>query len=328
MADYLVSGKKGAGKSAFCIGVIREALLEGRRVATNLNLDLSKLVPETSKNVVFRIPDRPDIDDLLLMGRGQEGVLEENNGVLILDETSAFLNSRSWNDKGRKEFLDWLIHSRKHGWDTYFIAQGAEQLDKQVRTTQLEYHIAVKNTGKWPIPFLSPLLRSLFGVKLTFPKYHLGIIKQGLDQHALLIGRRWFRGETVYNAYETQQIFYERDHPNACGPFNYLSHWHLSGRYKGFLQLHKKQIFMVLFAGIFLGSLFTGYSAYDYGTKQVYKPVEIPFDPELKIVGLVQEDLLINAILSDGRTLPVTGKKTEKTGVYFMVAGKWLKYSF
>ena len=127
MADYLVSGKKGSGKSAFCVGVIRSALKDGKRVATNLDIRVENLVHCSNRRWFYRLPDRPSYSDLIAIGRGQEGVDEDQNGVLILDECSAFLNSRSWNDKGRQEFLDWVIHSRKHVWDTYFIDQCQEQ---------------------------------------------------------------------------------------------------------------------------------------------------------------------------------------------------------
>lgn len=324
MSDYLVSGKKGAGKSIFCIGIIREALLAGKRVATNLDINIDKLLPVSSKAVIVRIPDRPTYDDMVVLGKGQLGVAEEDNGVIVFDEASAFLNSRSWNDKTRQPFLDWLIHSRKYGWDTYFIAQGQEQLDKQLRTTQLEYHVAVKNTGKWPIPLLSPLALMLFNYKLFFPKIHIGIIRQGMERDAFKVSRRWFLGRDLYPAYDTQQVFLDRDNPSAVGIHTLLSCYHLKGRYLNWFDMHKKQIFILLFLGIFIGSGL-GFSAANKISDLPQKE-EIVFDAELKIIGLVQEGLILSAYLSDGRVLPVSGHRLDAHGVeIFKVDGKWLK---
>jgi hypothetical protein len=325
MSDYLVSGKKGAGKSAFCVGVIRQALLEGKRVATNLNIEIDKLVPVHCKGSIIRIPDRPVIDDLLCMGKGQSGVLEEDNGVLVLDETSSFMNSRAWNDKSRQPLLDWFIHSRKYGWDTYFIAQGQEQLDKQLRTTQLEYHIAVKNTGKWPVPFITPIVSMLFGYRLTMPKMHLGIIRQGLDRDSLLIGRKWFKGIDVYEAYDTQQVFLDRDHDLAVGIHTVLSCYHLKGRYLSWLQMHKKQIFSLFFVGIIIGSLIGGLSAYKIGKDTIIKPQDFVVDSSAKVIGLIQEGLIVKVLLDDGVAYPAVGEKKDKNGHFYKVGEKWLK---
>lgn len=325
MADYLVSGKKGAGKTIFCVGVIREALLQGRRVATNLDIVIDQLLPASSRAVLIRVPDRPTYEDMLILGQGQSGVVEEDNGVIVFDEASAFLNSRSWNDKARQPFLDWLIHSRKYGWDTYFIAQGQEQLDKQLRTTQLEYHVAVKNTGKWRIPVVSWLVEMLSGVKVYFPKLHIGIIRQGMERDAFKVGRRWFLGRELYPAYDTQQVFLDREHPLAVGIHSVLSCYHVKGRYLNWFDMNKRQIFIVLFSGLLIGSAL-GYSS---GSKVKELPVpvvdKIVYEEDLKILGFVQDGLILSAFLSDGRVIPVSGHRVDAGVSAYKVGDKWIK---
>lgn len=232
MADYLVTGKKGAGKSLFCIGLIRDALLEGKRVATNLDVNLEKLFRSDSRLSIVRIPDRPTADDLHALGRGQTGVVEDDNGLIVIDECGTFLNSRAWGDKSRQPLLDWLVHSRKHGWDVYFIAQGIEQLDKQVRSTLIEYRVAVTRTDKWPIPGITPLVKLVSGYHLTLPKMHIGTIRHGMERDAIVIDRKFYRGSEIYPAYQTQQVFLDREHPDAVGAYSVLSAWHVVGRYQ------------------------------------------------------------------------------------------------
>ena len=230
MADYAITGRKGSGKSLFAVGLIRDALRAGKRVATNLDIHLAKLMPAHNRATLTRLPDRPTAEDFDALGRGQDGVPEDDNGIIVLDETSTFFNSRAFGDKERQPMLDWLVHSRKLGWDVYYICQGLEQIDKQLRTTMIEYHIAVKRADKWPIPVVTQLTR-LVGCEVRFPKMHLGIIKHGVDRDSLVVERKFYRAKDLYEAYDTQQLFMDRSHPKACGLHSVLSAWHVRGRY-------------------------------------------------------------------------------------------------
>lgn len=236
MADYAITGKKGNGKTLTSIGIMRDALKANKRVVTNLNVHLDHLMHHSSKKTIIRLPDHPSVDDLIAIGRGQSGVVEEDNGLIILDECSHFFNSRSFNDKGRTPVLEWLTQSRKYGWDVYYIMQGLPQIDKQIRETQIEYSIVIKRTDKWPVPVLGGLTALLFGEnnRLKFPKGQLVITRQGVATDSLVISRRWYRSQELYNAYDTQQLF--RPQPSAhewdfIGLHSQLSAWHLKGRY-------------------------------------------------------------------------------------------------
>lgn len=234
MTDFAVTGKKRSGKGLFCAGVIRDAVRAGKRVATNMDINLDVLVGPLSKVTIIRLPDSPTVDDMEAIGIGYDGdtIDEEKNGVIVLDECSKFFNSRSWGDKSRQPLLDWLIHSGKLRWDIYYQMQGLDQVDKQLRTTQIEYHIPVKRLDRWPIPFVT-FAFGLIGMDVRFPKIHLGIIKQGCDLNALKVGRKWYKAKELYGAYDTEQKFLDRDHPAACGLHTVISPWHYKGRYLG-----------------------------------------------------------------------------------------------
>jgi len=231
MADFLITGKKGNGKSIYAVGVIRDALVAGKRVATNLDVYLEKFGNPHSRKTITRLPDCVDVSDLEAIGIGNETPDEELNGVIILDEVSKIFNSRTWGDKARQPLLDWLVHSRKKGWDVYMIAQGPEQIDKQLRTSLLEYWVTVRRTDKWPIPFITPIAKTLLGVELRLPKMHIGTTRHGFDQHALKVDRKYYKGAPLYPCYDTRQIFLDRDHPQAVGLHTVLSPWYTTGRY-------------------------------------------------------------------------------------------------
>jgi len=86
------------------------------------------------------------------------------------------------------------------------------------------------------------LSRAILGPKhqIRFPKMHIAVMRQGVDQNAFVCERRFFRSHELFNAYETQQLFRPRlpAHPepedfNRCsdGLHTMLSAWHLKGRY-------------------------------------------------------------------------------------------------
>lgn len=229
MAIYLVSGKLGSGKTLASVGRIRDALYRGCRVATNLDLNLDKMLPASSRSCrVVRIPDKPTVADLELLGCGNDSMDEEKNGVIVLDELAAWLNSRTFNDKSRAPVIDWLIHSRKFGWDVYFICQHIEQIDKQVRTALVEYLVTCRRLDRIKIPFVGKLIQGLTGGLLSgnLPKLHVAVVKYGTEQHAPLADRWIYRARDLYAAYNTRQVFTDA-YPH--GPFSYLPPWHLVG---------------------------------------------------------------------------------------------------
>lgn len=230
MTDFAVTGKKRSGKGLFCAGLIRDALRDGKRVATNMDFFADAVFPYHFKGTFYRLPDCPTVADLEAIGQGNDIVDDSQNGIIVLDECSKFFNARQWGDKERQPLLDWLIHSGKLGWDVYYQMQGLEQVDKQLRSTQIEYHISVKRTDRWPIPGVTGLFK-LVGLDVRFPKLHVGVIRHGCDRDSLVVDRKWYKAKDLFNAYDTRQVFLDRDHPRACGLHSVLSPWHIKGRY-------------------------------------------------------------------------------------------------
>lgn len=241
MTDTAIVGKKGTGKSLTAVSIAQQYLKEGRKVATNLDIYMDKLMYHTSKKTIIRIPDHPTVDDLNAIGRGHDldHYEEEMNGALILDECSHFFNARTYQDSGRQATLKWITEARKSRWDIYYLMQGVQQIDKQVRETQIEYVKTMKRTDKWPIPLVTWLTRHLFGEKyaIRFPKGHLVITKQGVERDGMVVARDFHRSVDFYKAYDTEQKFQGLAGPNDwdfVGLHTRLSAWHLKGRYMNY----------------------------------------------------------------------------------------------
>lgn len=246
MSIYVVQGKLGQGKSLSAVSKIRQYLSQGRKVATNLDLKVELLLPSSNRTAcVLRVPDKPKAADLVALGLGCPTVDEERYGLLVLDELGSWLNARDWADGDRAPLFDWLIHSRKFGWDVIFIVQDASIIDKQVRVALMEYLVTCKRMDKIPIPFFGLLVRMLsFGaVNLRLPKFHLCPVSYSggssiTPQNSIVVDRWIFRGRDLYQAYDTRQVFSSF---YASGLFSYLPPWQQHGRY---LPLNRWQVFL------------------------------------------------------------------------------------
>lgn len=207
MPDYIVTGRKGAGKTLAMVGRMREYIERGRPVATNVDLHLRELVRKRPASPVWRLPDLPTVGDLEALGAVHETGREELNGAILLDECSAFLNSRSWNAKGREELIVWLAHARKRGWDCYFLVQSVSMLDKQVRESFGEYVVQCRRLDRLKVPVVGRI-----GSALTFglwsgrmPQIHMASVFYGLGPQGVHAETWTYRGHDLYRAYDTTQ---------------------------------------------------------------------------------------------------------------------------
>lgn len=247
MAGYIVTGKLGAGKTLGTVARIRDGLKAKKRVASNLDLRIENLLSRKNRTAeVFRIPDKPLIEDLENLPPGNKDIYfsydhegnvqshmskgfdESNNGMLVLDEAGTWFNTRSWNDKSRHAVVDWFRHARKFGWDVYFIIQDIESLDKQARGSLAEYVVECRRMDKVGIPLISSLSKALTGYRVTWPRFHLAIVKYSDAGRGGLTVDKWlYRGSDLYDSYDTTQVFADVNN----GLYQYLTPWHVKGRF-------------------------------------------------------------------------------------------------
>lgn len=275
MAIYVVTGKLGGGKTLGGVSRIDEALRQGRKVATNLDLTLVNLPScrRSSKRArVLRVPDRPSEADIRAIGYGIEGVEtqaqarkaydESEFGALVLDECGTWLNSRDWQAEGRRELINFLLHIRKHLWDVYLIIQDISMLDKQARKALAEHVVYCRRTDRFAIPFIGTVWRWATGDQLKLPKLHVGHVKYGDQPNSMTVHKWWYRGERLFEAYDTTQVFTE-DYPH--GVHSVLPPWYLYSKslvnwnWRKAVQLTKIYLrqysrTLLLAAGVFAGA--------------------------------------------------------------------------
>lgn len=211
MPNYVVTGKLGGGKTLVSVGRMRDYLLRGCRVATNIDLNLRQMLGKNHKSArVVRLPDSPTASDMEMLGNAYSvntGYDDSKNGLIVLDECGYWLNSRGWNDKERKLIIDWFLHARKHGWDVIFIVQDISIMDKQARLSLAEHVVYCRRTDRMSVPFLGAFFKFLTGSRLNPPKIHFAIVKYGADRNSPTVDKWIYRGTTFYSMYDTRQVY-------------------------------------------------------------------------------------------------------------------------
>jgi len=195
MAVYFITGAMRSGKTLAIIDRIQRYLHQGRRVATNIDLDLNHLCRRENKwSNVIRFPDKPTLFDLEALGQGADEYDEDMFGICVFDECGTWFNPRQWNDKSRAGLISKLVHMGKMRWDCFFIMQDMSMVDKQVRGEFAEF-----------IGMCRRLDRQKFvGVKL--PKMHQCEIYY--KSSPVKPVETWmYRGTDLYGAYDTEQVF-------------------------------------------------------------------------------------------------------------------------
>jgi hypothetical protein len=238
---YFFTGKLGAGKTLVSVGKIKEYLVKGKPVATNLDLHLDKLIGKDSKKCrVVRLPDHPQASDLKLLGKSYIGPYDENKfGLIVLDECGTWFNSRTWNDKARQEVIDTLLHIRKNRWDVIFLIQDISMVDKQAREGTAELVGFCRRLDRLTVPLIGPLVQVLTGIKITLPRMHLCIVKYGYSMNSIVVERFVYKGTELYKGYDTEQEIVHNQpfargiiKNGAEGAFSYLPPWYYRGRHR------------------------------------------------------------------------------------------------
>lgn len=227
MTSFVITGKLGSGKSLVTVGRIFDYLAQGRKVATNLDINLAGYLNPSSKKSLMRLPDKPSAEDMKMLGSGNDSYNEEMNGLLVLDELGTWFNSRSWQDKSRSGLIDWFLHARKHGWDTMLIVQDISMIDAQLRGAMAEHLVICRRLDRVKIPFVGSIFQAL-GFKGVLPKIHRAKVHYGESDSAMVVDTWTYRGRVYYPAYDTKQVF-SPIYPH--GVFSLLSPWHTAGRF-------------------------------------------------------------------------------------------------
>lgn len=211
MAIYFFSGKPGSGKSLHAAKMIDQWICKGKNVITNFPVNEDFWAQRRSKGKKIGEVITVTNDEILKYGirglvgyaqqfhqRGTDGGMIEKQTLVIFDECQTMFNSRSWNTKGRSDWVILFSQHRKFGFEFLLISQDKVFVDKQIRCQfQFEYeHRNLKNfkTFGW-------LLSLLFG-----GNFFIVVVKSmdiGKKDHSEIRGS----SKKYYELYDSYRIF-------------------------------------------------------------------------------------------------------------------------
>lgn len=228
MAVYIITGKLGSGKTIAAVGKMQEYLFAGRRVVTNIDINLANLVGRNKKNAtMYRLPDMPTAADFDAVGQGSDSNAEDTFGGIFIDEAARFLNTRNFQDKERGKIIDWLVHARKLRWDVYIIIQHVNALDKQIRDMFAEHVVTCMRLDRLTVPVIGHIT-GMLGFPIRLPKIHYAAVRYGTGQASFIVERWVYTGTSLYSAFDTEQKFNLME---SSGLYQVLPPYFSHGRY-------------------------------------------------------------------------------------------------
>jgi len=208
-------GSRGSGKSKYSVERMQNRLKSGRAVATNLDLFLDKLLPDNPKAHYVRLPDFPRSSDLLLLDNAYPELdhddpktyNDDKFGCVVLDELLTSFNSRTWNDPDRVEVVNWIVQSRKYGWDLCLIGQSIDGVDKQIKETVIDELYSFRSSQNMFGGVFWNLFFKPWWTKVV-PKFHICTRYDGRKKDKnQKIGGDHFRRNDLHDCYKTGQQF-------------------------------------------------------------------------------------------------------------------------
>ncbi len=238
---YVITGHLGSGKSLLAVRLAHDYLRAKKRVASNITLHLDELCPRSSRLSATKLPYIPTADHLKMLGRGDvvdawgevagaaetDDYDEDKFGLILLDEAGTWLNSRDWNDKGRRELFSYLTHARKYGWDVALLVQDYEALDAQIRRSITEIYVRCFRLDRIKVPYLPIKLPKSFVASGLY-----GGPNGMRYKRWLALGSEYFKAYRTREAVRMQSMYDDTGKEvDMRAPYSMLSAWHLRGRY-------------------------------------------------------------------------------------------------
>lgn len=152
MGFFIVTGRMGDGKSYLGAEVMRDSLAEGAIVHTNLAINPEAFIRQgyDSDHIVQLGEDISKWNGMLRPG------IEGRENVIIVDEGAILFNARDFTKaKDEKtQVFQFMVMSRKLGFEVYFISQHEKNIDAQLRRMAQGVIRCVKTARIKPLGFV------------------------------------------------------------------------------------------------------------------------------------------------------------------------------
>lgn len=214
---YFFSGLPGSGKSLHCAKMIDQYHRRGKNVICNFEVnehfwDKKKNLKKNKYTGEYGIiqevaNDNLTVDYLLDFAEkyhehNDRGQIKEKQTLLIIDECQTMFNSRSWNQKGRSNWIIFFTQHRKFGYTVILVSQNKNLIDKQMRGV-FEYDFEHRNVKNFKIIglVLSIILRNFFIIPVKW-------MASGKHDHVefMIAPRKYYKLYDSYKIFDTKTL--------------------------------------------------------------------------------------------------------------------------
>lgn len=214
---YFYSGRPGSGKSLHCAKMIDQYHRRGKNVITNFEVNEhfwdKKKVRENrhlhAPAIIQEVPNANLTVSFLLdfadryHERNEKGQIKEKQTLLIIDECQTMFNSRSWNQKGRMDWVIFFTQHRKFGYTVILVSQNKDLIDKQIRGV-LEFDYEHRNVKNFKL--IGLVLSLLCGGHLfVIPVKWMSNGKQDHTEF-MLASRKYYKLYDSYKIFDTKTL--------------------------------------------------------------------------------------------------------------------------
>lgn len=147
MTITIMTGTPGSGKSLDCARLIRDTLKYKKHpVIANFEVN----VDESWKgNFTYWPNNRITADNLVSFALDNDSrSRKEDSILLVIDESQLLFNSRTWADKDRLKFIEFMSQHRKYKYKIVLIAQSDIMIDKQFRAL-IEFEVSHRKAANY-----------------------------------------------------------------------------------------------------------------------------------------------------------------------------------
>lgn len=210
---YFFSGTPGSGKSLDMARCILLDLRNNRPVIANFAVN----PPKRYKKKLLLCMEDTEIKPKFLYEFSQNYFkshkFHEGAIVLYLDECQILFNSRTWNERGRADWLKFFTNHRHFGYDIVLASQFDRMIDRQIRAV-IEHEVIHRKVNQMGIKGL--FFRVLFCSPTLFLKIsYYYPTKDKLSVTFFRYSKRW---ASIYNSYSHGFVLDKSENEVATAP--------------------------------------------------------------------------------------------------------------
>ena len=156
---YFYSGTPGSGKSLHTAKEIYNQLFKKKKnVIANFEINMDIYNSKKKKGIFEYVPNYNLTPDYLIdFARLNHITKKEGQTILVIDECQIIFNSRTWQQNGRKEWIEFFTQHRKFSFDIILISQFDRLIDRQIRSL-IEYETVHRKVNNFKVGDYLPIV--------------------------------------------------------------------------------------------------------------------------------------------------------------------------